>query len=106
MRFYITNKNNFVLWKYVITFASLKKLPIVMNQKSIRRERFENVAARRTQKILEFLDSLANCSNRNNYEYNENDVKKIFSAIRDKVKTTEAAFDKELNRSEKNRFSF
>jgi hypothetical protein len=75
-----------------------------MDKKSTRRDRFENVAARRTQKILEFLDSLANCSNRNNYEYNENDVKKIFGAIKDRVKTTEAAFDKELNRSEKIKF--
>lgn len=75
-----------------------------MDKKSTRRERFENVAARRTQKILEFLDSLANCSNRNNYEYNENDVKKIFNAIKDRIKTTEAAFDKELNRSAKIEF--
>ena len=75
-----------------------------MTKKSTRRERFENVAARRTQKILEFLDSLANCSNRSNYEFNEDDIKKIFSAIKDRVKTTEAAFDKELNRSEKIKF--
>jgi len=77
-----------------------------MEKKSTRRERFENVAARRTQKILEFLDSLANCSNRSNYEYNDEDVKKMFIAIRDRIKTTEAAFDKELNRSEKNKFKF
>ena len=76
-----------------------------MNDKSTRRKRFETVAARRTQKILEFLDSLANCSNRSNYEFNGDDVKKIFSAIRERVKTTEAAFDKELNRSEKIKFN-
>lgn len=77
-----------------------------MTKKSTRRERFENVAARRTQKILEFLDSLANCSNRSNYEYNDEDVRKMFVAIKDRIKTTEAAFDKELNRSEKNKFKF
>ena len=76
-----------------------------MNDKSTRRKRFETVAARRTQKILEFLDSLSNCSNRSNYEFNADDVKKIFTAIRDRVKTTEAAFDKELNRSEKIKFN-
>ena len=38
------------------------------------------------------------------YEFNEDDVKKIFNAIRDRVKTTEAAFDKELKRSEKIEF--
>ncbi len=75
-----------------------------MNEKSTRRKRFETVAARRTQKILEFLDSLSNCSNRSNYEFNENDIKKIFTAIKDRVKTTEAVFDKELNRSAKIEF--
>ena len=79
-------------------------ISIGMNDKSTRRKRFETVAARRTQKILEFLDSLSNCSNRSNYEFTEDDVKKIFSAIKERVKTTEAAFDKELNRSEKNKF--
>ena len=75
-----------------------------MNNKSTRRKRFETVAARRTQKILAFLDSLSNCSNRSNYEFNEDDVKKIFNAIKDRVKTTEAAFEKELKRSEKIEF--
>ena len=75
-----------------------------MNEKSTRRKRFETVAARRTQKILAFLDSLSNCSNRSNYEFNEENVKKIFNAIRDRVKTTETAFDKELKRSEKIEF--
>ncbi|HRG88126.1 MAG TPA: hypothetical protein PLW44_03840 [Chitinophagales bacterium] len=77
-----------------------------MAKKSARRERFETVAARRTQKILEFLDSLANCSNKNNYEYTEEDIKKMFSAIKDRVKTTETTFDNVINRSEKSKFKF
>ncbi|MFA4851789.1 MAG: hypothetical protein WC599_04660 [Bacteroidales bacterium] len=77
-----------------------------MNKKSTRRERFEKVAAKRTQKILDFLDSLANCSNRSNYEYTDADVRKMFSAIKDKLKNTEAAFGNAMNRSEKNKFKF
>jgi len=77
-----------------------------MSKKSLRRERFETVAARRTQKILEFLDSLANCANKSNYEYNDEDVRKMFAAIRDKVKATEATFGNVLSRSEKNKFKF
>jgi hypothetical protein len=77
-----------------------------MKKKSIRRERFENVAARRTQKILALLDSLANCSNRSNYEYSDEDVRKMFNAIKDKVKNTEAAFGTAINRLEKNNFKF
>lgn len=77
-----------------------------MSAKSLRRQRFENVAARRTQKILEFLDSLSNCSNRSNYEYTDEDIRKMFSAIKEKVKNTEAAFGTAINRSEKNKFKF
>ncbi len=74
--------------------------------KSTRRERFESVAARRTQKILDLLDILGNCSNKNNYEYTDTDVRKMFSAIRDKTKSTEAAFGNAINRSTKNKFTF
>jgi hypothetical protein len=77
-----------------------------MNKKSLRRERFEKVAARRTQKILDFLDSLANCSNKSNYEYTDADVRKMFNAIKEKVKQTEAAFGNAINREEKNKFKF
>ena len=77
-----------------------------MGKKSLRRERFENVAARRTQKILDFLDSLGNCANRSNYEYTDEDVRKMFSAIKEKTRITESAFGSAINRSEKNRFTF
>lgn len=78
----------------------------IMNDKSLRRERFENVAGRRTQKILELLDTLANCANKSNYEYSEDDVRKMFGAIKDKIKTTEASFGNAINRSKKNKFNF
>ena len=77
-----------------------------MNKKSLRRERFENVAARRTQKILDLLDILGNCSNKSNYEYTDEEVRKMFSSIKDKMKNTEAAFGNAINRSEKNKFKF
>lgn len=77
-----------------------------MGQKSTRRERFESVAARRTQKVLDFLDILTNCSNKTNYEYTDEDVRKMFSAIKEKVKSTEAAFGNAINRSEKDKFKF
>jgi hypothetical protein len=77
-----------------------------MNKKSIRRERFENVASRRVQKVMDFLDSLANCANRTNYEYTDDDVRKMFSALKEKLKMTESAFGNALNKSERNKFKF
>ncbi|MCE3226988.1 MAG: hypothetical protein K0S32_1539 [Bacteroidetes bacterium] len=77
-----------------------------MAKKNIRRERFETVAARRVQKIIDFLDSLSNCANTANYEYSQEDVKKMFKVIREQLSTTEAAFDKQLSKSGKNNFKF
>ena len=43
-----------------------------------KRQRFEKVAGKRVQKIIDFLTLLQNCSNRNNYEYTETDVEHKF----------------------------
>ena len=59
---------------------------------NIRRNRFEKIASKRVQKVLDDLDLLSNCSNRNNYEYSESDVKKMMNAIRTKMKQLDLAF--------------
>lgn len=71
-----------------------------------RRERFEKVASKRVQNIIDYLDLLSNCSNKNNYEYTEEDIRKMFSAIKEKLKNTEGSFGTAINRSEKNKFKF
>ena len=71
-----------------------------------RRERFEDVAGKRVQNIIDKLELLGNCANRNNYEYNSEDVKKMFAAIRETLKRTEGKFDDELIKQEKKRFQF
>ncbi len=55
---------------------------------------------------MDFLDSLANCANRTNYEYTDEDVRKMFSALKEKLKLTESAFGNALNKTEKNKFKF
>ena len=77
-----------------------------MSKKSLRRERFENVAARRTQKILDLLDILGNCSNKSNYEYTDEDIRKMFLAIENKIKNIKASFGNAINKEEKNKFKF
>ena len=51
-----------------------------------RRTRFVRIAEGRVNRILEGLESLGKCSNRSNYDYSEEDVKKIFNEIEKKVK--------------------
>lgn len=77
-----------------------------MSKKSLRRERFENVAARRTQKILDLLDILGNCSNKSNYEYSDEDIRKMFLAIENKTKNIRALFGNAISKEEKNKFKF
>lgn len=64
----------------------------VYNVAESKRERFVRIAENRTNKILDTLRLLANCSNKSNYEYNDEDIKQIFSAIDKEVKATKNAF--------------
>jgi len=57
-----------------------------------KRERFVRIAEARTNKILDMLRLLGNCSNKSNYEYDEEDIKQIFSAIDKEVKAAKNAF--------------
>jgi len=59
---------------------------------NIRRQRFEKIASKRVQKILDDINVLSNCSNRNNYEYSEADVKKMMGAIKAQIRQLEMAF--------------
>lgn len=55
-------------------------------------ERFKRIAENRTNRIIEGLRLLGNCSNRSNYVYTEEDVQKIFSAIEHELKETKKKF--------------
>jgi CHASE1-domain containing sensor protein len=46
-----------------------------------KRERFKRLATARTKAVIERIKILGNCANRYAYEYTEDDVRKIFSAI-------------------------
>ena len=59
-----------------------------------KRERFVRLAENRTNKILNMIQLLGNCSNSSLYEYTEADVKKIFGAIESTVKEAKRKFTK------------
>lgn len=75
-------------------------------EKSEKRQRFEKVASNRVQRVLDTLSLLQNCSNRNNYEYDEHDVDRMFSEITKKLKETKAVYTNELTKTEKHGFTF
>lgn len=62
------------------------------NNEALRRERFRRVAARRTNKILETMRILGNCSNKSTYLYSDEEVQKIFSTIERELRLVRAKF--------------
>ena len=46
-----------------------------------KRDRFVRIVENRTNKILDMLRLLANCANKSNYDYDDDDIKQIFAAI-------------------------
>ena len=57
-----------------------------------RRERFEKLAAKRTEAVVKSLRLIGNLSNKSNYKWSEADVKLIFSEIKKEVRVAEAKF--------------
>jgi hypothetical protein len=70
----------------------------------LREERFKRVASRRVQEILDKLRLLGNCSDKANYSYTEEQVRKIFSAIDEELKKTKFRFNHKT-KSKENRFT-
>ena len=64
-----------------------------MATKETKRERFVRLVEARTNKIIDMIKLLGNCSSTANYEYTEEDVKKIFGAIERVLKNTKAKFN-------------
>lgn len=55
-------------------------------------ERFKRLAKQRGEKTLKDIQLLGNLSNRNNYDYSDVDVKKLFSALEDELRLAKARF--------------
>ena len=57
-----------------------------------KKERFVKVAEARTDKIISMIRLLANCSNKNNYEYTDSQVNQIFEAISSELRSAKEKF--------------
>jgi len=83
----------------------LQILIMAKSASAIKKERFKNVASRRVQKVLDDLDSLSKCANKSTYEYTEEDVRKMMSAINNQVALLKASFSAN-SKSGKQSFEF
>lgn len=58
-----------------------------------KRERFVRLAENRTNKLINMMRLLGNLANRNNYEYSDEDVKKIFNTLEKELKAAKDKFN-------------
>ena len=66
--------------------------PKVKNEN--KKERFIRIAESRTQRLLNDIRLLGNCSNPSVYAYDNEDVSKIFKAIDEELRRIKALFSK------------
>lgn len=57
-----------------------------------RKEKFRRLAIYRTNEVLEKIRILGNLSNKSNYDYTEDDVRKIFSEIEKQIRFIRSRF--------------
>ena len=57
-----------------------------------KRERFVRIAEARTNKIINMIDLLGNCSNKSTYEYSEEDINKIFGRLEKELRNAKQRF--------------
>lgn len=66
-----------------------------------KRARFVRLAEARTNRILDDLRLLGNCSSRSNYEYTDADVQKIFTTIDKELRAVKARYQGGNDRDER-----
>ena len=64
-----------------------------MEHTETKSERFVRIAEARTNKIIDMIQLLGNCSNKSTYEYTKDDVKQIFGAIEAELRAARAKFE-------------
>lgn len=55
-------------------------------------ERFKRLAKLRGERALKDIELLGNLSNRNNYEYTDAEVRKVFSVLEEELRTAKSKF--------------
>ena len=63
-----------------------------------KRDAFRRLAERRTDAVIERIRILGNCANPYAYEYDDEDVRKMFAALERELKTARNKFDRRPRR--------
>lgn len=63
-------------------------------EQETKRDKFVRLAEARTNKIIDMIQLLGNCSNSSAYDYTQQDVEKIFAAIEAELREAKKKFNK------------
>ena len=66
-----------------------------MKNEETKREKFVRIAEARTNKIINMIQFLGNCSNQSLYEYSQKDVNKIFNTIQTELDEAKKRYSKQ-----------
>ena len=66
-----------------------------MKNEETKREKFVRIAEARTNKIINMIQLLGNCSNQSLYEYSQKDVNKIFNTIQTELDEAKKRYSKQ-----------
>lgn len=75
-----------------------------MSINETKKDRFIRIVERRVNRILDNLESLGKCSNKKNYDYREEDVKKMFAEIEKKTREIRLLYRSSNEQKRKFRF--
>jgi len=65
--------------------------------KETKRNNFKRLAETRTRKVLQYLNLLSNLSNKQYYDYTDEDFKKIVKAIKSELSNMEKKFTTQIS---------
>ena len=66
-----------------------------MKNEETKREKFVRIAEARTDRIINMIQLLGNCSNQSLYEYSQKDVNKIFNTIQTELDEAKKRYSKQ-----------
>jgi hypothetical protein len=76
-----------------------------MAEEESKADKFKRLAESRVMNVMKKLDVLGNCHKRATYEYSEDDIGKVFGALREKVDQVESLFKSKGKPEKVNEFS-
>jgi hypothetical protein len=68
----------------------------IMSERRKKKENFKRLAEKRTTKVILAIDNLSKLSNRQNYEYNEQEITQMINTLKNEINDLNNKFKNEV----------